>query len=113
VTDGTRAGTPAASTWERDRRRLLDPSRIVRAEAIAAYLWNHDNSAAARQTLSGQVRDDERIFLDRVVKRDGEQRESFNRKLSTYLKEHPEARPPAEEKSKAGPRPAVGKPPAF
>jgi hypothetical protein len=91
------------------------PSRIVRAEAIEAYLWNHEYSAAARETLKARVREDERIFLDRVVRRDGESRESFNPKLSTYLKAHPEVRPPAPEKSKAKPKPkpSVGNPPAF
>ena len=84
------------------------PSRIVRAEAIAAYLWNHDNSDRAKEALKRYVRKDELIFLDRVTRVEGEQKESFNRKLEAYLKAHPEARPPAPEN-----KPPVGEPPAF
>jgi hypothetical protein len=89
------------------------PSRIVRAEAIAAYLWNHDSSDRAKEALKPYVRKEELIFLDRVVKREGEPKESFNRKLEAYLKLHPEMRPPAPEKAQPQPRPTVGKPPAF
>jgi hypothetical protein len=89
------------------------PSRIVRAEAIAAYLWNHENSARARETLKSYVHPDELIFLDRVVKEEGEPKESFNRKLEAYLKAHPELLPPAPEKARIQPKPTVGEPPAF
>lgn len=89
------------------------PSRIVRAEAIAAYLWNHDYSGRARETLKRYVHRDELIFLDRVVRQEGEAKESFNRKLEAYLKAHPELRPPAPEKAQAQQKPTVGKPPAF
>ena len=85
------------------------PSRIVRAEAIAAYLYNHEYSDRAKEALKPYVRKDELIFLDRVVKREGEQKESFNRRLEAYLKLHPELRPPAPEKA----QPEPGKPPAF
>jgi hypothetical protein len=75
------------------------PSRIVRAEAIAAYLWNHEYSASARESLKSVVRKDEVIFLDRLVKQAGEPRESFNRKLAEYLKAHPEIQPPQLDKA--------------
>jgi len=88
-------------------------SRIVRAEAIAAYLWNHDGSEKAKETLKPYAHKDELIFLDRVTRVEGEQKESFNRKLEAYLKAHPGMRPPAPEKTQPGPRPTVGKPPAF
>jgi hypothetical protein len=90
-----------------------NPSRIVRAEAIAAYLWNHEYSERARETVRPYVRQDELIFLDRVVRREGEPKESFNRKLDAYLKAHPGIRPPPPEKSQPEPKPTVGKPPAF
>lgn len=89
------------------------PSRIVRAEAIAAYLWNHENSQKAREVLAKQVQPDERIFIDRVVKLDGEDREVFNRKLKNYLKEHPEALPPAPMKKDERPEHKLKQPPAF
>ncbi len=89
------------------------PARIVRAEAIAAYLWNHEYAPKARQTLESYVHPDEKIFLDRVVRQEGEARESFNRRLATYLKAHPEIRPPVPERAKAKQRPVVGNPPAF
>jgi hypothetical protein len=89
------------------------PSRIVRAEAIAAYLWNHDNSDRAKEALKRYVHKDELIFLDRVTRVEGEKKESFNRKLAAYLKAHPELVPPAPEKAQAPKRPTVGKPPAF
>jgi hypothetical protein len=89
------------------------PSRIVRAEAIAAYLWNHDYSEQARATLKSVVRKDELIFLDRLVKRAQEPKESFNKKLEVYLKAHPELLPPAPDKA-APERPlTVGQPPKF
>jgi hypothetical protein len=89
------------------------PSRIVRAEAIAAYLWNHDNSDRAKDALKPYVRKDELIFLDRVTRVEGEKKESFNRKLEAYLKAHPEMRPPAPTKAQPRKRPPVGEPPAF
>jgi hypothetical protein len=89
------------------------PSRIVRAEAIAAYLWNHDNSERAKAALRPYVHKDELIFLDRVTRIEGEKKESFNRKLAAYLKAHPEARPPAPKKVTRGKKPTVGQPPAF
>jgi hypothetical protein len=89
------------------------PSRIVRAEAIAAYLWNHDDTDRAKEALKPYVQKDEVIFLDRVVKREGEPKESFNKKLDAYLKLHSDLKPPAPEKAQPRPRPTVGKAPAF
>jgi hypothetical protein len=74
------------------------PSRVVRAEAIDAYLWNHGDSAQAREQLARVVRPDERIFLERIRRVQGENAESFNRKLDGYLKSHPDRLPPKPEK---------------
>jgi hypothetical protein len=74
------------------------PSRVVRAEAIDAYLFNHGDSAQAREQLARVVRPDERLFLDRVRRVQGENAESFNRKLDGYLKSHPDRLPPNPEK---------------
>ncbi len=89
------------------------PSRIVRAEAIAAYLWNHEDSERAREILKSYVYRDELVFLDRLVRREGEPKESFNRKLEAYLKAHPALLPPPPEKAQPRPKPTVGKPPDF
>jgi hypothetical protein len=73
------------------------PSRIVRAEAIEAYLWNHGDSAEARATLQKYVRPEEAVFLDRIRREPEENAESFNRRLAAFLKAHPElAAPPPE-----------------
>jgi hypothetical protein len=74
------------------------PSKIVRAEAINAFLWNHGDSDEARRLVSPFVRKDELILLDRVRRKTGETAESFNRKLDHFLQLHPEAIPPPPEK---------------
>jgi hypothetical protein len=94
------------------------PSRIVRAEAINAYLWNHGDSEEAKQALRQRVRQDEEIFVDRVRWNTGEKAESFNRKLEVFLKAHPEAIAPAPTKRKEGEQGTVrdrklGPPPKF
>lgn len=94
------------------------PARIVRAEAINAYLWNHGDSEEAKQALRKRVREDEAIFVDRVRWNTGEKAESFNRKLEAFLKAHPEAIAPAPTKRKEGEQGTVrdrklGPPPKF
>lgn len=95
------------------------PSKIVRAEAINAYLWNHEDSDDARKLLSQYVRKDELILIDRVRRKTGENAESFNRKLDQFLKQHPEVVPPQPEKLEARQKPAdqrrafAAKPPDF
>ena len=95
------------------------PSKIVRAEAINAYLWNHGDSDEARKFLSRYVRRDERILLDRVRRNTGEIAESFNSKLAQFLKQHPEAVPPPPEKLQTVQQPTepvktfAAQPPAF
>jgi hypothetical protein len=89
------------------------PSRIVRAEAIEAFLWNHNNSDEARATLLHYVRPEEKIFLDRLRRDPRESGEVFNRKLEAFLKAHPEAAAPAPEHfpQRKGP-PGYQQPPA-
>lgn len=84
------------------------PSRIVRAEAIDAYLWNHGDSADARATLSKVVRPDEKIFLARIRRAQGESAQDFNRQLEAYMKAHPELAAPAPEVAKKTTRPKQG-----
>ena len=76
------------------------PSRIVRAEAINAYMWNHQDAAAARATLLKVVRPNERSFLDRPRLEPGVSRDEFNRKLAAYAKLHPAPRPVKRAPSK-------------
>ncbi len=74
------------------------PSKIVRAEAINAYLWNHGDSDEARKFLTQFVRKDDLILLDRVRRNTGETADVFNRKLAAFLDKHPELAPPPPDK---------------
>lgn len=89
------------------------PSRIVRAEAIAAYLWNQKYAADAKRQLKAVVRPEEAIYLDRIVRENGEKADTFNRKLALYLRAHPEVRPPAPQKGKPERAPKTTNPPRF
>lgn len=75
------------------------PSIIVRAEAINAYLWNHQNSPEARATLQKYVRKGEEIYLDRVRREENDTARTFNPKLEAYLRQHPDVMPPAPRQS--------------
>jgi hypothetical protein len=90
-------GLAYAATETGDREVLWaaksHPSRIVRAEAIHAYLWNHKDSSEARSTLQKIVRPDEIIFLDRQGFEPGTSREEFNEKLAAYASKHPAPEP--------------------
>ncbi|GMT98798.1 hypothetical protein KH5H1_29170 [Corallococcus caeni] len=87
------------------------PSVIVRAEAISAFLWNRGDTLEARKELEPFVRKEERLFLDRVRRVSGEGAEAFNRKLTAYLKAHPEVQAPNPEPK--DPRPPEEKPNTF
>lgn len=89
------------------------PSRIVRAEAISAYLWNQGESKEAYSNLEKVVQPDERIFVSRITRKAGEKKESFNRKLGNYLKAHPEVIPPKPTNKKPPKKDKVGNPPKF
>jgi hypothetical protein len=88
-------------------------SKIVRAEAISAYLWNHGDTDEARRALAPHVRKDELILLDRVRRVSGESAESFNRKLEAFLRAHPEVVPPAPQLKSTPARPAEQNPRRF
>ena len=75
------------------------PSRIVRAEAINAFLWNATDARVARRRVLRAVRKGEEIFVDRVRMEDGEKAATFNAKLDVFLRAHPEVMPPAPEKT--------------
>jgi len=94
------------------------PAKIVRAEAINAYLWNHGDSDEARKFLAQFVRKDEQIYLDRVRRNTGENAQAFNSRLAAFLQKHPQVMPPRPEKLRTGSpgRPARAfdaQPPAF
>lgn len=105
-------GTPSANKLALDAA-ARHPSRIVRAEAIAALLWNSKGSAEMRQQLERAVRPEERIFLDRPVRRAGEDGAEFNRRLEAFLKGHPELKPPAPELRKPEEDVQTPEPPKF
>ncbi|RKH48337.1 hypothetical protein D7Y23_20455 [Corallococcus sp. AB050B] len=87
------------------------PSVIVRAEAISAFLWNRGDTLEARKELEPFVRKEERLYLDRVRRVSGEGADAFNRKLTAYLKAHPEVQAPNPEWK--DPRPPEEKPNTF
>ena len=94
------ARTPAA---DREVLRIAgtNPSRAVRAEAIAAYLFNHQNSAEARKALLQVVQPNERIFIDRPSYVPGMTGAAFNAQLAVYMRLHPEVRAPKPALAKA------------
>lgn len=80
------------------------PSRIVRAEAIDAYLWNHGDSPDAKARLLPLTKGHgEEIFLDRVRKEDGEGAATLDPKLEAFLRAHPELRPTEDQQGGANP----------
>jgi len=76
------------------------PSKIVRAQAINALLWNHGDSAEYKTFLRKYVKKGDEIYVDRVRRVAGESAKVFNAKLQAFLRAHPEAIPPAPEKVK-------------
>lgn len=65
-------------------------SRAVRAEAIAAYLWNHGDSPGARQAVLRAVLPEERFFVDRPAREEGDSAPS----VDALLVAHPVLVPP-------------------
>lgn len=109
-------GLAYAGTKSGDREVLWaavsHPSRIVRAEAINAYLWNRKDSAEARATLQKIVRPDERVFLERPRYEPGMSGEEFNKKLAMYAREHPAPKPVHRASRKLTTEQGVGDRPA-
>ncbi len=89
------------------------PSRIVRAEAIAAYLWNHDGSDKAKEALKPYVHKDE-TDLPGPGHPGGGRKEGI---LQPEARGVPQGPPgdaaPAPTKAQPGKKPTVGEPPAF
>ena len=83
-------------------------SKIVRAEAINAYLWNHQDSEAARAALLKVVRPNERDLIDRPRHEPGTTREQFNGKLIVYAKMHPAPEPQKRNARKLSAQEGVG-----
>lgn len=77
------------------------PSRIVRAAAINAYLWNAQEPMSARALVQRSIMKGEEIFIDRIRLEDDEKAATFNAKLAVFLNMHPEVMPPAPEKAMA------------
>jgi hypothetical protein len=77
-------------------------SNAVRAEAVAAYLWNNKASENVKNSLRQYVRPEEKILIDRPIRTSDMSAAEFNRELSDYLEKHPELAPPAPKKRKPG-----------
>jgi len=104
-----------SSEWDAPVERVIasHPSRVVRAEAISAFMWNHGDSREARRELSEYVRKEDLILLDRVRRVKGESADVFNRRLKVFLKEHPEVGPPDPQKKNRPERPKIEKSKSF
>lgn len=76
------------------------PSRVVRAEAISAWLWNRQDSQAARDQLARFVKPEDRVLIDRPRRTETTTADEFNRALAAWLKAHPELAAPAPVKAK-------------
>lgn len=74
------------------------PSRVVRSEAISAYLYSEGDSESARRLVLEAVRPNEAVFVDRIRRISGMSHQAFNTELAAYLELHPEVVPPDPEK---------------
>ncbi len=99
--DGLAYARTATADQEVLRIAGMNPSRAVRSEAIAAYLFNHQNSDEARKQLLQAVKPDERIFVDRPSYVPGMTGAAFNEQLARYLKLHPERLPSKPDLARA------------
>ena len=84
------------------------PSRVVRAEAINAYMWNHQDSPAARETLMKVVRPGEQDFIDRPRHEPGMTGKAFNARLEAYAAKHPAPKPEVYARHKPPAEAGVG-----
>jgi len=75
------------------------PSRVVRAEAISAWLWNREDSPAARDQLAQLVRPEDRLLINRPRRTETTTADQFNRELAAWLKAYPELNAPAPVKA--------------
>lgn len=95
------------------------PTAAVRAEAIAAFLYNNKFSAEAKKQLSQVVQKKDQIYIDRPVRTDSMTVAEFNKSIQVYLKNHPELKPPSPEKLSRSPvkgtpsEPKLKVPPQF
>lgn len=76
------------------------PSRVIRGEAINAWLWNRQDTQAARDQLASIVKPEDRVLIDRPRRTETTTADEFNRALATWLKAHPELAAPAPVKAK-------------
>lgn len=76
------------------------PSRVIRGEAISAWLWNRQDSQAARDQLVQLVKPEDRVLIDRPRRTETTTADEFNRALAAWLRAHPELAAPAPVKAK-------------
>jgi hypothetical protein len=75
-------------------------SRIVRAEAVDAYLYNHGDTAEARAAVAAVLKPGDQALIDRFRPVAGESPADEQARFSAWLARHPEAMPPAPERRK-------------
>jgi len=78
-------------------------SRVVRAEAIEAFLYQRGGSDAARSQLLAVIRPEDHVFLDRPRHVAGASAAEFDGQLARYLAAHPELVPPKPVKREGSP----------
>ena len=84
---------------------ISHPSQTVRAAAIDAYLWNRGDTPEARLAILQIANANDKQFIDRIRREEGEAAASFNDKLAIYLQQHPEVNPPDPEDNGTGTKP--------
>jgi hypothetical protein len=66
------------------------PDDAVRARAVVAYLWNQQNSPAARSAVTARLGSAPTRWLDQFFRESTDTRASFNAKVANYVSLHPE-----------------------
>ena len=91
-------GLAYAQTETSDKEVLrivnANPSRVLRAEAIEAYLYNHNYSEQARKMLAQAIRPEDGIYLDRPHLLPTTVAGDFNAQLARFVTLHPELKAP-------------------
>lgn len=100
--DGLAYQRSEASDREVLRIAAKHPHAAVRAEAVRAYLWNHDDSREARVALAEVLRENEQHFVDRPHRTATDDKASFNKRLDTYLRAHPDRVAPDPKRRTTG-----------
>lgn len=76
----------------------------LRAMAVDAYLWNHQDSEEAQKQVDKYVRPEEAWMRDRFRRDDDDTGESFDAKVQQWVTKHPQLMPPPLKPSSNPPK---------